>query len=179
MVCLTNIISLTKGSPFAPGPPVSACWVLLHHTLTPKLVKPKLGLSVLKWIHVTVQILTAWTILQESFCRTINALRMTSRSKTQLISGFIALKLINACELMSSLSFLCRFRLCVLCDGCFLSASDLIQEVAWRSAHTEFTDDQKKAHLKTPSHSRADIWGPWLSCSVSGRDCWAWLAFDG
>lgn len=62
---------------------------------------------------------------------------MTSRSKTQLISGFIALKLINACELMS--------------------ASDLIQEVAWRSAHTEFTDDQKKAHLKTPSHSRADI----------------------
>ncbi len=40
----------------------------------------------------------------------------------------------------------------LLCDGCFLRAGDLIQEVAWGSTHTEVADAQKTAHLKTPPH---------------------------
>lgn len=31
---------------------------------------------------------------------------------------------------MHPLSFLCKFRLCLLCDGCFLRVGDLIEEVA-------------------------------------------------
>lgn len=55
------------------------------------------------------------------------------------------------------LSFLNRVRPRLLCDGCFLSAGDFIQEVAWGSAHTEVADTQKTAHLKTPTRLQADI----------------------
>lgn len=75
---------------------------------------------------------------------------------------------------MCALSFLCTVRLCLMCDGCFLRADDLIQEVAWGSAITEVEDDQKKK--KTPTHlwantnSRLSLRARWVdSCGRIGK----------
>lgn len=65
-------------------------------------------------------------------------------------------------------SFLCRVILCLLCDGCFLRASDLIQEVAWGSAHAEVAEAQKKAHLnRTPPHLRLKV--GWVGLESFGQ----------
>lgn len=86
-----------------------------------------------------------------------------ARTRTQLMSGLINF-VINAetgggdYMCVHPLSFLCKVRPCLQCDGCFLRAGDLIREVAWGSAHAEVAGAQ---NTKTPPHCRGPIPEAW------------------